>query len=292
MQPTAMIHQQWQTYMAAAPAERAAAGIAYLPDLAVARFAGADARAFLQGYLTCDTDELSAGYLTPTALCNLKGRVVINGWCVLADQDVLLLLHRSLVDELKTFLRAYLMFSKTKLVDQQDELLVLGGLDLPPTTAGLTLDTRRRLFLCERLDDARQLWETLPHLPDQAWLAALTADGIPLVSQPVSQAFLPQMLNLEALGAIDFTKGCYLGQEVVARAQHRGQVKRRLTHLTWSGTQPPEPGAEITDGRHRAVGTVVQSAAASAQSGPLLAVLQQGAEPPLRHGDSVLEPSI
>jgi len=289
MYSTAMIHEQWQTYLTATGSDRAAAGIAYLAELAAVRFVGADARAFLQGYLTCDTEDLVPGYLTPTALCNLKGRVVMNGWCTAADQDVILLLHQSLVDDLKTFLRAYLMFSKTRLADQRDEVLVFGSLDLPATLQGLTLDGRRQLFLCDRLDAARELWEAHPHLPDQAWLAALTADGIPLLSQVVSQKFLPQMLNLEALGAIDFTKGCYLGQEVVARAQHRGQVKRRLARLTWSGAQPAA-GAEVTDDRQRSVGTVVQSAMESAHGGPLLAVLQQEAQPPLVHGESRLEP--
>jgi tRNA-modifying protein YgfZ len=288
MYSTAMIHEQWQTYLTAADGARAPAGIAYLPEIAVARFAGADARAFLQGYLTCDTEQLSPGYLTPTALCNLKGRVVMNGWCTAADQDVILLLHQSLMDDLKTFLRAYLMFSKTKLADQRDEVLVFGSLDLSARPQGLTLDGRRQLFLCDRLEAARELWEALPHLPDQAWLAALTADGIPLISQAVSQKFLPQMLNLEALGAIDFTKGCYLGQEVVARAQHRGQVKRRLAHLTWSGAQPAA-GADVTDDRHLSVGTVVQSAQDSPHGGPLLAVLQQQAQPPLWQGESQLE---
>jgi tRNA-modifying protein YgfZ len=309
-----MIHEQWQSYLSASSLDPPSArqpvppsGIAYLPDLAVVRFAGADARKFLQGYLTCDTDLLTDGVLTPAALCNLKGRVVMNGWCAPAGQDVLLVLHRSLVDDLAAFLRAYLMFSKTTLV--RPEVLVIGALDLwQPAPAGdsfgdrpgetdptarpqpqFTVDARRRLFFYDDLADAQALWEALPHLSAEVWLAALTADGIPLVSQPVSQMFLPQMLNLEALGAIDFTKGCYLGQEVVARAQHRGQVKRRLARLTWSGTEAPAAGAEVIDGRQRTVGVVVQSATDAHHAGPLLAVLQQEATPPLLHGATRLE---
>jgi tRNA-modifying protein YgfZ len=284
-----MIREQWQTWLTSMSAEAgppAAAGIAYLPDLAAVRFTGRDARKFLQGYLTCDTGELTNTSLTPTALCNLKGRVVMNGWCAAAGDDVLLVLHASLTDDLAAFLRAYLMFSKAKL--ERPEVLVLASLDCEHAAGGFVMDERRRLFLCDSVAAARQYWETLPHLQHGAWLGALTDDGIPLISKPVSQTFLPQMLNLQNLGAVDFAKGCYLGQEVVARAQHRGQVKRQLARLSWSGPAAPAPGAEITDLRQRVVGVVVQSVARSPGSGVLLAVLQQEAEGDLRHGETTL----
>jgi tRNA-modifying protein YgfZ len=302
-----MILEQWQTYLTGAPAAGVrlgdghgaparqaapAGGVATLPDLALVRFEGTDARKFLQGYLTCDTDLLAERALTPAALCNLKGRVVMNGWCALSGYDVLLVLHRSLLDDLATFLRAYLMFSKAKLA--RPDALVFGTLDHPDGPPGLVMDARRRLILCDDIAAAQRLWESSPHVAAEEWLAALTADGIPLVSAPVSQAFLPQMLNLEALGAIDFTKGCYLGQEVVARAQHRGQVKRRLAQLTWSGDEPPAAGAEVIDSRQRSVGIVVQSAinptSGPQPSGPLLAVLQPETAAPLMHGSTRLEP--
>jgi tRNA-modifying protein YgfZ len=298
-----MIREHWQSWLTkgaapgtdadpdrSGPAESAMqheSGIAYLPDLAVVRFTGADARKFLQGYLTCDVEKLTEGALTHTALCNLKGRVVMNGWCAPADHDVLLVLHNSLVDDLAAFLRAYLMFSKTRLV--RPEVLVLGTLDRPDASGALKLDERRRLYLCDSVAEAQRIWGCLPHLSPEAWLTALTLDGIPLVSQPVSQTFLPQMLNLQTLGAVDFGKGCYLGQEVVARAQHRGQVKRQLARLLWTGAEAPTPGAEITDPRQRTVGVVVQSVAGSVGSGTLLAVLQQDAQAPLLHGATRLE---
>ncbi len=285
-----MIHQQWQTYLQRQPAASAdgpaVTGIAYLPELAVVRFHGSDARSFLQGYLTCDLDTLSTGALTPTALCNLKGRVVMNGWCTAhGDQDVLLVLHASLVERLQVFLRPYLAFSRTRLENRHPETLVLAGLTLPDEAGGLVLDTRRRLFPVDDLERAREIWAQHPHISDQAWLAALTRDGIPLVTEAVSEAFLPQMLNLDALGAVSFDKGCYLGQEVVARAQHRGQVKRRLAVLTWRGPNAPSPGTDITADDGRAVGVVLQSAVADADTGPLLAVVTADAPEMLRHQD-------
>ncbi len=288
-----MIQQQWQQYLdSAAPAEEAGPpGIAWLRDLAAVRFEGSNARDFLQGYLTSDTDRLADGAMIPTALCNLKGRVVVNGWCAPDGAgNVLLVLHDSLVSTLAAFLKPYLTFSRnTSLVDLRDGALVFGGLDLA-TAGGLELDERRRLFIVQSVDEARRLWEHQPHLAAETWLAALSADGIPLLSAPVSGEFLPQMLNLDTLGAVDFQKGCYLGQEVVARAQHRGQVKRRLARLMWQDGDAPEPGTEVTDASGRAQGVVIQSTPAAGRTqGLSLAVLRGDATGALRAGETLLK---
>lgn len=283
-----MIQEQWQQYLTGAPAEAAGgAGLAWLRDLAAVRFEGRSVRDFLQGYLTCDTRELEPGKLLPTALCNLKGRVVMNGWCAPAgDQDVLLVLHESLVDRLTAFLKPYLMFSRnTTLADLRDRAVLLASLDLADAS-GLVLDDRRRLRVVTEIGDAQAAWEHHPHITADRWLASLTTDGMALLSAPVSETFLPQMLDLDRSGAIDFEKGCYLGQEVVARAQHRGQVKRRLTRLIWEGSPPPEAGADVTDPDGKPQGVVLQSAADErGQSGWLLAVLREGAPDGLRQGD-------
>lgn len=288
-----MILEQWQQYLQDAEPPHSDCGVAWLADLAVVSFTGRDARAFLQGYLTCDTDQLSAGRLTPTALCNLQGRVVMNGWCAPMEdqgdggQTIHLLLHASLVERLTEFLRPYLMFSKTTARDLREDSIVLASLDTDEP-GGLMLDERRRLFTQTSVAGARNLWDAHPHVSQERWLATLTADGYPLVSAPVSEVFLPQMLDLERLGAINFEKGCYLGQEVVARAQHRGRVKRRLERLTWQGPAAPCPGAELTDDSGKARGIVLQSARSAADGGPLLAVLQEQAPDKLQQGDAHL----
>jgi tRNA-modifying protein YgfZ len=282
-----MIHKAWQQYLAdTADLPSAAAGVTCIEELAAVRFEGSNARTFLQGYLTCDTTELSEGVPLPTALCNLKGRVVMNGWCVAdGDENVLLVLHVSLVDTLAAFLARYLAFSRnTSLVDLRDSVLVLGGLDLADAAEGLAIDQRRTLFLVGSIAEAVALCERHARLPSGSWLASLTADGVPLVSASVSETFLPQMLNLETLGAIDFEKGCYLGQEVVARAQHRGQVKRRLATLRWEGAASPVPGAEVTDEHGKAQGVLLQSGG-TVFSGPALAVLRDTAPEGLWQGD-------
>jgi folate-binding protein YgfZ len=286
-----MIHDQWQQTLTEAPPADAGAGLAYLPELAVVRFQGSDVDRFLQGYLTCDTADLAPGQLTPTALCSLKGRVVMNGWCTPLPEEeaVLLILHASLSARLAEFLKAYLQFSRTRLEDMSTTTLVFGSLDTEVEGA-LVLDGRRGLFVTADPDRAGALWDTHRHVAAEVWHAALAEDGIPLVSAPVSERFLPQMLDLERLGAVDFEKGCYLGQEVVARAQHRGQVKRRLTRLRWQGAAAPAPGAEVTDEAGKSLGTILQSARTDADGGPALAVLSRDIPHVLLQGDVRLSP--
>jgi folate-binding protein YgfZ len=292
-----MIHDAWQSFLEresdpppsggkqSGHASAGSAGVAWLPDLGVAAFEGPDVRRFLQGYLTCDTADLGDTRLLPAAICSLKGRVVVNGWCVApAAEQVLFVIHRSLFDTLAKMLQVYLRFSKTRLEDRSDALLVLAGTGLDAGASGLVIDATRRLFLCDSVEAAAELWRAHPHLSAAEWQARLIDDGIPLVSAATSDAFLPQMLNLPRLGAIDFDKGCYLGQEVVARAQHRGQVKRQLLRLAWTGSASPEAGAELLDADGRARAVIVQ-AAGGPNAGTALAVVQDETRFPLHLND-------
>ncbi|MEZ5558343.1 MAG: hypothetical protein R3E86_07345 [Pseudomonadales bacterium] len=283
-----MLHQAWQQWLSEVPAAPATdSGVLWLQDLALLRFSGADAAGFLQGYLTCDTSRLAPGHLTATALCNIKGRVVANGWCCADGDTVLLLVHHSLAERVGVFLKPYLTFSRTRLENETERVLVIAALDHELPTAALRLDERRQLVLLTELDAAATLWRGHPQLSTSAWLAALIDDRVPLVCAATSESFLPQMLELDRLGAVSFNKGCYLGQEVVARAQHRGQVKRRLRTLAWRGS-PPVPGAELHSDDGRTQGTVLQSVATAAGSGTCLAVVQLDAPAALHEGDTGL----
>lgn len=274
-----MLHDDWKRYLAAHPDKPSeissnAGQVAWLTTWAALRFSGPDARTFLQGYLTSDTSDLSADRLDPTAICSLKGRVVINGWCCgLEAHDVRLLVHRSLVPRLTDFLRPYLMFAKTQMLDETEDLLIIGLLEAPAETGGLLLGDRRRILLCDQLDIARRGWQQHTSMDEAAWQAGLIEDGLPLITEATAEVFLPQMLGLDAAGAVSFTKGCYLGQEVVARAQHRGAVKRHLRSLVWEGDRHLQPGEEITDETGRSVGIVV-NATNDAGQGRCLAVMQ------------------
>ena len=267
-----MLRSRWQSYLTSVVRRPTGnSGVCYLPELALLRFTGRDAMTFLQGYLTSDAFALSEDRLSPTALCNLKGRVVANGWCSKRGNDVDLIVHQSLTGPLIGFLKNYLVFSKTKLQDCSASHLIFGCIDAS-TGAGLHFGDGQTLHLVEELEAARELYEAAIPLAHSQWASRLIVDEIALVSLPVSERFLPQMLALERSGAVDFDKGCYLGQEVVARAQHRGRVKRELATLTWKG-EPPAAGTEFHTTDSLTSGVVIQADGTTAAGGRCLAVV-------------------
>ena len=291
-----MFRDQWQTYLDQADDQpHTIDGVSYLPELGIMQFGGSDTLDFLQGYLTCDTLALREDTLTAVAICNLKGRVVANGWSSIAKEaagtrSVLLVVHRSLVERLVRFFKPYSMFSKTEIRDLSDATLVF-GVPVHLSLHGYTLDPINQLMLVDDLLQARTLWDKHPHRSAHSWQAGLIEAGIPLVSEATSEAFLPQMLDLDRLGAGDCDKGCYLGQEVVARAQHRGAVKRRLQRLNWRGNKRPQPGASVTavDDLTRKVGTVINSVTTNGGAGTCLAIVAIEAPGPFRHDDTILD---
>lgn len=194
-------------------------------DVKVLIVEGAMAADFLQGYLTCDTLKLQPGQAQPAAICNVKGRVLANGWAVQLAQGIGLVIHASRFEAAAEFLTPYVTFSKCDL--RAAPLFVMTN----TPAADIHLLPGVRLALVENAASTE---------PDvSTTMQALLVDAeIALVSTPVSEAFLPQMLALDRIGAVDFDKGCYLGQEIVARAQFRGEVKRQLVKFKWQDTPP------------------------------------------------------
>ena len=208
--------------------------------LAQVDFAGPDAGAFLQGYVTADLDGLAPGRALPMALCNLKGRVVASGWAAGVSNHVHLLVHPSVVPILTRELGKYLLFAKSKLNEPRTGLRLSPGkspdaVELPPVGHYATLSAP---------DDGHAEFAT-----------ACAAAGFVLVTEAIAGSFLPQMIGLTDVGAVNFAKGCYLGQEVVARAEHRGQVKQQLRRYEFDG-EGPAVGADVM-AASRKIGTVV-----------------------------------
>ena len=187
---------------------------------------GADALTFLQGYLTCATEHADAQHATPMAICNVKGRVVASGWVAPTEQGAALIVHASLAATLRNFLKPYVTFSKCELSPED------GHVELSEAST----DTLRLLpgLSCILHNSHPSVWEDVSKEAAENLIAAEFA----FIDQATSEKFLPQMLALHDRGAVDFNKGCYLGQEVVAHAQFRGAVKRHLVQFEFSGTAP------------------------------------------------------
>lgn len=222
------------------------------------QFAGPDAANFLQGYLTCDTTKLTDQQAQPGAFTNLKGRVVANGWVWGNATNVQMLISVELTQAVAEFLKMYLNFAKTNLsvapfapevalAESTQEDINLG--------AGKTL---RSTGFTAPADSAEQQDLSL------AWLDHTISQREVLITTATSATLLPQMLGLTDLGAVSFDKGCYLGQEVVARAQHRGEVKRRLRHIEFSAEQAIPAGASLDDDNGKRVAIVINASSQQA----------------------------
>jgi len=232
-----------------------------LPELGVLRARGPEARAFLQGQLSNDLEQLSssrsllAGYHNPQGRTLALLRLIGAG-----DEEILAVLPRELLANVAQRLGRFILRAKVKLEDASAQWQVTGELTAGGEAAGevrreeagwsvqLTLTPARRLWL--RAATATTAATAAPAALREWRLAALAA-GAPQVYAATSETFVAQMLNLDVLGAIDFEKGCYTGQEVIARAHYRGRVKRRMQRFL--STQPAalQPGerGRLGDGR-------------------------------------------
>jgi len=240
-------------------------GSCLLDDLGVLRFRGEDARRFLQGQLSNDIGRLGSGALLRAGVHNPQGRTMaLLALAAAADGDVLALMPRDLIDHIGSLLKRYVLRSKVTIADETARFRIVGLMPAettPPDAGqryryGLQGDERALL-----LQDSSHRSGTAPNLNREQWRARDIAAGLPQVSSATSGHFVAQMLNLDCIDAISFDKGCYTGQEIIARAHYRGRVKRRMQRFVSSRPQTLVAGASgrLSDGRHfRVVEAVVR----------------------------------
>lgn len=227
-------------------------GQCLLHDYGALRFCGPDARTFLQGQVSNDLAQLQPGVALPAGLHNPQGRVLalLRLWAEPEHTDsVLATLPRERLPEVAAHLRRYVLRSKLQISDATTEWQLWGE----QTTAG---EVRHRLRAAGAPADTEA--GSVLNLP--AWQALEVAAGLPEVYAATAGEFVAQMLNLDCIGAIAWRKGCYTGQEIIARAHYRGQVKRRMRRFVCSTETAPEPGSHWTTRDGIAV-RVVRSAA-------------------------------
>jgi folate-binding protein YgfZ len=223
---------------------------------------GADARAFLHAQLTNDIASLPSDRAALAGWCTAKGRLLASMLVIPSPQGFLLQLARDLAPAIAKRLSMYVLRSKVKISDVSDAWAQYGVWDAALKVAGVAwdgdvatvrVDERRSL----RIGPADKL-SLAPTKPEDAWTLEEIRAGRPLISAATQDRFVPQMINFEALGAVSFQKGCYPGQEIVARAQYRGEVKRRMVHVQIPAGTELKPGQEFNGG------VVVDSAAGEA----------------------------
>ena len=195
------------------------------------RIDGADAAGFLHGQFTTDVTGLAPGQAGLSAWCDPKGRVIASFILARLDEVFWLLLPGALKEAFSKRLKMYVMRADVNIVDAGVETEKIP--ELPTYPSGIDADALETTSI-------RQ--------------------GIPWLNPETSGRFLPQELNLDHLDAVSFTKGCYPGQEIIARLRYRGAVKRRLCYATTDSKTPLAPGtALIASGEEKNIGAVVNS---------------------------------
>jgi tRNA-modifying protein YgfZ len=255
-------------------------GVTPLPHLGIIRVEGDDAASFLQGQLTQDFAMLGLSEARLAAYCTAKGRMQASfvGF-KRSHNDILLVVSRDILAGTLKRLSMFVLRAKAKLRDATAEFDLYGvagstAMNLTPDLldpwmkAAVGNASVVRLYPAD--GQARSLWvappgESMPPGPalsQESWLWGEVRSGIAPITAPIVEAFVPQMLNYESVGGVSFKKGCYPGQEVVARSQFRGTLKRRA-YLAHSSV-PMHAGQEVfhVEDASQPCGLVAQAAPA------------------------------
>ncbi len=240
-----------------------------LNHLAIIEVSGDDAGTLLQGQLTCNINELTDNKASIAAFCNPKGRVISTLLVLKRGPSFLIILPSCLLDKVSKRLQMYILRSKVQLHDQNNNIR-LTGLFYPESVTDPILATddfavSRTPFVAIKLPSQSLRYlllityesytseiESLVNRgfkpgTNENWRCQDIASGFPWFEAPQSEQYIPQMLNIDQLGGISFNKGCYTGQEIVARTHYLGKSKRQLYLAECDLTLPSDPELSVLD---------------------------------------------
>lgn len=267
--------------------------ISLLPDLVLCpldswdliRVSGEDRISFLQGQLTCDLKALKPGEQTLAAQCNPQGKAWSILRVIVLEDRILMTQPSSVTEKQLPELQKYGAFSKVEISKETEyQLIGLAGCKSSEYIAEKvdTAATHEKSRLLENGIVIKQPYPSLRYLivlknkqaaeliddlkdratvfDDSLWNAMNIAAGIAFIEKETTALFVPQMLNLQALDGISFSKGCYIGQETIARAKYRGANKRALFILTGRASKAPKAGDNVQlllNSNWKRIGTVI-----------------------------------
>ena len=275
--------------------------LAQLSQFGLIRFAGSDAQSFLQGQLSCDVALLQPGQAQYGSYCTPKGRMLASFLLWRDEHGYVMQLPRALCAPIQKRLSMYILRSRVKAADVSTEYAVLGvaGTDAeaalrawchnvpaaPLTMATargasvLRLDANRFQIVAspERAPDLRiEIGKTATPVASAVWEWFDIRAGIPVITPATQEQFVPQMANLDLIGGVSFSKGCYPGQEIVARMHHLGRLKQRMYLANIAAEEAPLPGDKVFSAGFgdQACGVIVNAAASPEGGYDVLAVIQ------------------
>lgn len=289
---------------AAGELQAAATGSVAVPlrHLGLIRASGEEAAVFLHNLLSNDVKNQAPGQARLNSLCSAKGRMLASLLVWRDGADYLLQLPADIREAIQKRLSMFILRSKLRVTDATEEFALFG---LSGPAAATALDalacpvpqqrleaTAREGRIAIRLGDERFQVAVPAAQAAAAWNALLAAglrpagadawawldirDGLPTITAPVQEEFVPQMANFELIGGVSFGKGCYPGQEIVARTQYLGKLKKRMYRARVAAAQRPAPGTDLfsPDFGEQSCGKVVMATPAPLGGFEVLAVVQ------------------
>ncbi|HYN53525.1 MAG TPA: folate-binding protein [Methylotenera sp.] len=260
-----------------------------LSHLGLLQLQGADALTFLQGQVTNDIKLLDGRNAHYTAYCNPKGRMLGLFLAFSHDDHLHLQMPKELVESIAKRLKMYVMRSKVVITDASESIIKIGlngsnatellkplfsqipqnDYELVSLENGALLklpgSTPRYEIFTDSIN-APAIWNALKvnakPVGAACWEWLEIQAGIPEIMLKTQEEFVPQMLNLDALNAINYKKGCYTGQEIVARTHYLGKIKRRTQLAHIASATMPVLGDDVTDAENQAIGKIVRCAPA------------------------------
>ncbi len=274
----------------------------YISDLThygLLKICGPDAATFLQGQVSCDVTQLTPEHSAIGCYCNNQGRMIANFRIVRIGEEYLLFMPSAMLQVMKHSLEKYTVFSKvTVCLAAHYELFAFGGpnsmniLDLHGTIENDTVVHQQDLifvqfpgphprFACFGLFNATETFcqthcQQLTLLSDDTWHYTDIITGTPTIYPVTQEKFLPHRVNFHLLGGLDFEKGCYLGQEVIARLHYRGTLKHHMYLYEVSITEHLQPGLAVVELENgKTVGYIVDTIESDPKQWLALIVMQQ-----------------
>jgi folate-binding protein YgfZ len=272
-----------------------------LSQFGTLRVSGDEAQSFLQNLLSNDIREVSTARAQLSSFNTAKGRMLATMLIWREGEDHLLQLPRVLCEPIRKKLGMYVLRAKAKITDAGDEIVTLGlsganaqeilrtqfG-ELPQQPFGVIGTTQgsaikigdTRFLVSTTATDAAALWTALGQhaqpVGSACWDWLNIRSGIPVILPQTQEQFVAQMVNLELIGGVNFKKGCYPGQEIVARMQYLGKLKRRMYLAHLDSSAAPQPGDELfsAEMEGQACGMIVNAAPAPNGGFDVLATVQ------------------
>jgi hypothetical protein len=276
-------------------------GFCELTQHGLIRYSGEEAQTFLHNQLTCEVQGLRPDQSTYGSYCTPKGRVLASFLLWRTEQDYFMQLPSSVREPIQKQISKYILRSKVKAADASADWAIFGiagkdagglvkraighapepvhGVEHTPEAMAIRLPGDR-ILVAAAADKARGILKSLSaaaeRLDPEYWEWLDIRAGVPVILPATQEAFVPQMVNLDLIGGVSYDKGCYPGQEIVARMHFRGTLKQRMYLANVTSTERPQPGEKLYSPAfgEQACGTVVNSARSPEGGYDLLAVIQ------------------